>query len=172
MTGASMFPSLRACMPFADRSPRFIFVGESSVLGGKSKVRKKDGRSGSFRFGFQACLLSSIRAETILGTTRLGRSCLGLCLSQGSGRHKWRIRSGSTPCRIISLRKPLPAPIRSWVFSASHDRDESGRRTICSLSYRAHPCRSLAGPFSVFEGLMPRQSDFRATHPSSLRLPV
>jgi len=46
---------------------------------------KKDGRSMSLRFGFQAWLLSSIRAEAILGHLCLGRSCLGLCLFQGYG---------------------------------------------------------------------------------------
>jgi len=38
--------------------------------------------------------------------------------------------SGLDPARIISLRKPLPAPIRSWALTASNDRDERNRRTI------------------------------------------
>jgi len=40
--GVAMSPSLRACVPFTDRSPRFIFVAESSVRG-EIKVRKRTG---------------------------------------------------------------------------------------------------------------------------------
>jgi len=52
MPGANLFPNSRACMPFADRSPRFIFVAEPSVQRG---IKSEKGRAiMSLRFGYQA----------------------------------------------------------------------------------------------------------------------
>jgi len=57
----------------------------------------------------------------------------------GFRAHDSCIRSGSTPIRIISLRRPLPAPIRSWAL--------------------ARPSQEICAALQRVEGLMPRRPD-------------
>jgi len=105
---------------------RDLFSSRNRPSGGKSKCEK--GRAiMSVSFGFQASLPSSVQPTRI---SRVGRSCLGLCLSQDCGSRPAGHSDGLDPARIISLRKPLPAPIRSWVLATLLKRDEIDRSVL------------------------------------------
>jgi hypothetical protein len=68
----SLFPNSRACMPFADRSPRFIFVAEPSVQRGNRKRKRTGDHESSVRLpGFNSRHRSalwriSLRSSAIL----------------------------------------------------------------------------------------------------------
>jgi hypothetical protein len=152
-------------MPFADRSPRFIFVGESSVLWELNSNGTGDHES-SVRLPGLPPVIDPCRGDMLCCP---GRSCLGLCLFQGSGSRSSGHSSGLDPARIISLRKPFPAPIRSWVCRClTIEMKGSGqalRWAATGLIPAVPTCRSFDGPaitdpYSVFKGLMPRRSDF------------
>jgi hypothetical protein len=94
------------------------------------------------------------------------RSCLGLCLFQGS-RARFRASDRARPlsdhqspgpCGFRMLRIPW-SPIRSWVCGVLPDPDHARR----AIARRALPnlrrcCSARRRPFSVLMRLMPRLS--------------
>jgi len=163
MPGANLFPNSRACMPFADRSPRFIFVAEPSVQRGNQKRKRTGDHESSVRLpGFN----SRHRSALSRISRRSSRSCLGLCLFQVCGHPKMHLHRHD-PVPNISLCRPFPAPIRSWV--CRNCRDVPARERCASLRGPGHPCVSSpgvtsddgSGPYSVFKGLMPCRSEVR-----------
>jgi hypothetical protein len=196
--GGTTSPSAGPACCFADRSPRLIFVAGSVVLKGKLDLKKTNDHE---LVVAASRLHSGVRSAPRGFLSARARSCHGLCLSQDFGHDIACIPRGHDPAWIISLRKPFPAPIRSWVLRQTSNEMISWPIARCSLRGAlprrsatqalrrspVHPCRAaasgvgtaaaIAGPFSVFKGLMPRRPDVGcvalwATHPASRRLPV
>jgi len=64
----------------------------------------------------------------------------------------------TTGDRVISLRKPSPAPIHSWVYDDFRNECDSSRHLISICSLLGAPNSSPA--LQRVEGLMPSRSDF------------
>jgi hypothetical protein len=96
------------CSP--NRSPRLIFVAESSVQ--RSSDLK---RTGDHEFFGSASRLHSRHRSARRGFLSTSSDpAMGFASCRTSGTSSVQPR-GHDPAWIISLRKPFPAPIRSWV---------------------------------------------------------
>lgn len=93
ITGAPMFPSSRACMPFTDRSPRLIFVADRPSKGALVLKRTGDSEFSARLPGFTSRHRSdrNVFRATLRSILPWALPLAGLRASRG------RIRAGSTP---------------------------------------------------------------------------
>jgi hypothetical protein len=111
------------CLLAVEPAP-VVFTGDrstSAVLRRTMRRRIEVGRSRGRQLGFWVWPVSDPCPPRLWAN----RCCLGLCLSQGSGRRagvpsgdhvRWIFRPAPLLDRpAIGSRPPLPAPIRSWV---------------------------------------------------------
>lgn len=102
----------RACVPFVDSFAAINFRRGIGRLGGTVDLKKTNDHE---LVVAASRLHSRVRSAPRGFLSARTRSCLGLCLSQDFGHDIACIPRGHDPAWIISLRKPFPAPIRSWV---------------------------------------------------------
>jgi hypothetical protein len=198
IASGAMFPSAGPACRFTSRSPRLIFVAGSVVLKGKLDLKKTNDHE---LVVAASRLHSRVRSAPHGFLSARARSCLGLCLSQDFGHDIACIPRGHDPAWIISLRKPFPAPIRSWVLRHTSNEMISWPIARCSLRGAlprrsatqalrrspVHPCRAAASGVGTAAALCrslqrvqgadaspTRRSCVAlwATHPASRRLPV
>jgi len=103
--------------------------------GGKSNAKKGRAiRESSVRFpGFNSCHRSAPRRFS--GTRASADPALGFASLRVSGPDQSGQSSGLDPTRIISLRKPFPAPIRSWVFRRRRtEMNQAAERFVRSVT--------------------------------------
>jgi hypothetical protein len=112
IASGAMFPSAGPACRLSIRSPRLIFVAGSVVLKGKLDLKKTNDHE---LVVAASRLHSRVRPAPRGFLSARARSCHGLCLSQDFGHDNACIPRGHDPTWIISLRKPFPVPIRSWV---------------------------------------------------------
>jgi len=166
IASGAMFPSAGPACRLPIRSPRLIFVAGSVVLKGKLDLKKTNDHE---LVVAASRLHSRVRSAPRGFLSARTRSCLGLCLSQDFGHDIACIPRGHDPAWIISLRKPFPAPIRSWVLRQTSNEMFSRPIARCSLRGElprrsatqalrgspVHPCRAAASGVGTLCGYLP-----------------
>jgi len=187
----------RACVPFADSFAAINFRRGIGRLEGNVDLKKTN----DHELVVAASRLHSRVRSTCYGFLSAARDpAMGFASCRISDLDSSRQPRGHDPAWIISLRKPFPAPIRSWVLRQTSNEMISWPIARCSLrgelprrsatqALRGSPVhpfaplqvelallRPSAGPYSVFKGLMPRRPERRCRllgyTPASRRLPV
>jgi len=110
--GGATSPSAGPACRFADRSPRLIFVAEPFAQRGIVILK----RTNDYELSASASRLHSRNRSARRGFLSASRDpAMGFASCRTFGSRSTGQPHGHDPAWIISLRKPFPAPIRSWV---------------------------------------------------------